>query len=148
MDELETVLILSAEMEAFGNRWRTRDTSKFLKSRLARMLILATFLTIASRLCGQALQQPKDMGPAASSPPPWQYGGFIDVGYLHDFNDPANYLFRSRGTTARVNELNLNMTGLYLKKVPSESSRWGIDLTWQAGSDSEGFGFSATAPEL
>ncbi|HKD13243.1 MAG TPA: hypothetical protein VKE71_01750, partial [Candidatus Angelobacter sp.] len=29
----------------------------------------------------------------------WQYGGFLDFAYLEDFNDPANRLFRSRGTT-------------------------------------------------
>jgi hypothetical protein len=78
----------------------------------------------------------------------WQYGGFVDAGYLHDFNNPANHLFRSRGTTFRVNEVNLNMTALYLRKVASESSRWGIEMALQAGTDSEVFGFSATAPNL
>ena len=29
----------------------------------------------------------------------WQYGGFIDIGYLLDFDHPANRVFRSRGTT-------------------------------------------------
>src|SRR5207248_7182921 len=23
-------------------------------------------------------------------PPAWQYGGFLDAGYLHDFNTPSN----------------------------------------------------------
>ena len=78
----------------------------------------------------------------------WQYGGFVDAGYLHDFNYPANHLFRSRGTTFHVNEVDLNMTALYLRKVASEGSRWGTEITLQAGSDSEIFGFSATAPDL
>jgi hypothetical protein len=82
------------------------------------------------------------------TPSQWQYGGFIDAGYLHDFNYPANHLFRSRGTTFHVNEPDLNMAGLYLKKAPSENSRWGTELTLQAGKDSEVFGFSATAPNL
>jgi hypothetical protein len=87
---------------------------------------------------------------AASDQPaqPWQYGGFIDAGYLHDFNDPANHLFRSRGTTFHVNEPDFNMAALYLKKAPSASSRGGTELTLQAGKDSEVFGFSATAPNL
>jgi hypothetical protein len=78
----------------------------------------------------------------------WQYGGFIDAGYLYDFNHPANHLFRSRGTTFHVDEADLNMTAVYLKKQTSESSRWGTELTVQAGKDSQVFGFSATAPNL
>ncbi len=78
----------------------------------------------------------------------WQYGGFLDVGYSKDFNDPANHLFRSRGTTFRVNELDLNMAALYLKKTASKTSCWGTELTLQTGEDSKVFGFSATAPKL
>ena len=33
-----------------------------------------------------------------SSDSKWHYGGFVDVGYLLDFNHPANRVFRSRGT--------------------------------------------------
>ena len=77
-----------------------------------------------------------------------QFGGFIDVGYLRDFNDPANHLFRSRGTTFHVNELDVNMAGLYVSKQTTSTSRWGAELTAHAGTDSEVFGFSATAPNL
>lgn len=82
------------------------------------------------------------------SKPKWQYGGFADIGYLHDFNYPSNHLFRSRGTTFHVNEVDLNMAAVYLRKPASESSRWGMEATLQAGKDSEVFGFSATAPNL
>ena len=78
----------------------------------------------------------------------WHYGGFLDVGYTLDFNHPANHLFRSRGTAFRVDEVDLNMAGLYLRKDASEKSPWGVEATWQAGRDSEAFGFSATAPNL
>ncbi len=70
------------------------------------------------------------------------------MGYLFDPHRPPNHLFRSRGTTAHVNDLNLNMTGVYLRKKASEQSRWGGELTLHAGKDSEVFGFSATAPNL
>jgi hypothetical protein len=83
-----------------------------------------------------------------ASVPPWQYGGFLDFAYLEDFNDPANHLFRSRGTTFHVNEWDVNMAAVYLRKAVSENSRWGAELTVQAGKDSEIFGFSATAPNL
>jgi len=85
---------------------------------------------------------------AALSIPQWQYGGFIDLGYLLDFNHPANGIFRSRGTTSHVDEVDLNMGAVYVKKKASELSRWGTELTLQAGKDSEVFGFSATAPNL
>lgn len=83
-----------------------------------------------------------------SSPIQWQYGAFIDVGRLFSSTSPSNHLFRNRGTTPRVDTWDLNMTGAYLKKAPSESSRAGVELTVQEGRDSEIFGFSATAPNV
>ncbi len=78
----------------------------------------------------------------------WRYGGFIDAAYLLDFNHPANDLFRSRGTTYKLDEPIVNMAGAYLRRSASESSRWGVELTAQAGQDTRVFGFSATAPNL
>jgi hypothetical protein len=94
--------------------------------------------------------------PASSSQPAstqtanheWQIGGFLDIGYLNSFNSPSNHLFRSRGTTPRVDELNVNMGGGYAKKQASESSRWGLELTAHTGEDAKIFGFSATAPNI
>jgi hypothetical protein len=78
----------------------------------------------------------------------WFYGAFVDSAYLLDFNHPANDLFRSRGTAYKVDYPLINMAGAYIRKTPSESSRWGMELTTQAGQDSRVFGFSATAPNL
>jgi len=80
--------------------------------------------------------------------PQWFYGGFLDAAYLLDFNHPANHLFRSRGTTYKVDEPILNMAAAYLRKIGSQSSRWGFEVTTQGGQDSRIFGFSATAPNL
>src|SRR5438552_456195 len=91
---------------------------------------------------------PPQTPPAQPSTPQWQYGGFIDLGYLLDFNHPANDIFRSRGTTWHVDDLYLNIGGAYIKKKVSEQSRWGAELALQGGKDSEVFGFSATAPNL
>ena len=91
---------------------------------------------------------PPQAPPVQPSAPLWQYGGFIDLGYLLDFNHPANNVFRSRGTAWHVDELDLNMAVAYLKKKTSDQSRWGAELTVQAGKDSQVFGFSATAPNL
>jgi hypothetical protein len=96
----------------------------------------------------EAVQDAPPQQPSQPEKAAWQYGGFLDTGYLYDFNYPPNHLFRSRGTTFRVNELDVNMGAIYLKKPASEASRWGTELTLQAGKDSEAFGFSATAPNL
>src|SRR5215475_12289819 len=84
----------------------------------------------------------------AFSKPVWHYGGFVDLGYLLDFNHPSNHLFRNRGTTPRVDEVDLNMASVYIRKDVAKESRWGMELTAQAGEDSKTFGFSATAPNL
>src|SRR5262245_33995221 len=43
------------------------------------------------------------------SKPMWNYGAFVDAGYLLDFNHPANQIFRSRGTAWHVDDVYLNM---------------------------------------
>jgi hypothetical protein len=87
--------------------------------------------------------------PADATPnPEWQYGGFVDGAYLEDPNDPANHVFRSRGTTWHVNNWYVNMAAAYAKKKATEQSRWGTELEVQEGKDDEIFGFSATAPNL
>jgi hypothetical protein len=88
------------------------------------------------------------MAVAQSTPIAWHYGGFIDFAYLYDSNQPSNHLFRDRGTTPVVDQPNINMADVYVKKDASEQSRWGMEFTLQAGKDSEAFGFSATAPNL
>src|SRR5437870_12619445 len=113
------------------------------------LLLVMIAMSFANRFAiGQAIAAlPEESGSSAAQST-WQYGGCIDAGYLHDFTYPANHLFRSRGTTFHVNEADLNMTAVYLKKQASESSRWGTEVTLQAGKDSEVFGYSATTPNL
>src|SRR5262245_31148909 len=83
---------------------------------------------------------------ATTAPSAWQYGAFLDVGYLFDFNHPANHVFRSRGTAWHVDEWDVNMAGASLRKKPSEASRWGTEVLIHVGKDDEVFGFSATVP--
>lgn len=112
-----------------------------IKTRTCRAVHLLLFVvTACSALHAQAPKVP----PASE----WQYGGFADMAYLLDFNHPANRLFRSRGTAFHVNGLELDMTAAYLRKKASEQSRWGTEITLQAGKDSEVFGFSPTAPNF
>jgi hypothetical protein len=112
------------------------------------LVLVLCFLSLLAAPAPVAAQTTDGAGAPAESPIQWQYGGFVDVGYLHDFNDPSNHLFRSRGTAFHVNEWDLNMAGAYLKKKATEQSRWGTEVLVQGGKDEEVFGFSATAPNL
>jgi hypothetical protein len=138
---------------AYGAKFQPINAGKVIvmgshsSKRKTRFALLVLCLVLRLHLHAQSTGPSEEAAPSPSSNT-WQYGGFVDLGYLHDFNDPANRLFRSRGTTFHVNEANLNMTVLYLRKTASESSRWGTEVTVQAGTDSEVFGYSATAPNL
>jgi hypothetical protein len=96
----------------------------------------------------QATPSPTPQPETTDPDPKWHYGGFVDVGYLLDFNHPQNRVFRSRGTTWHVDRAQINMAAFYVRKKASEESRWGVELTAQAGKDAEVFGFSATAPNI
>src|SRR5262249_45261681 len=63
-------------------------------------------------------------------------------------NHPENHIFRSRGTAWHVDAVHLNMAAFYVRKKPTEESRWGGELTAQTGKDTQVFGFSATAPNI
>ena len=78
----------------------------------------------------------------------WHYGGFVDLGYSLDFNFPANHLWRNRTTTPRVNELDLNMAGAYVRKDATEQSRWGMEFLVQGGQDAKDFGFHVNQPTV
>jgi hypothetical protein len=114
-----------------------------------KAMTTAIVLTLALSEASGAPEEPAIAAEAASpANPDVTYGGFVDVGYLHAFNDPLNKLFRSRGTTQHLNDVHLNMTAAYIKRKASDASRWGAELYVQAGKDSELFGFSATAPNI
>ncbi|MBD0305335.1 MAG: porin [Nitrospiraceae bacterium] len=94
-------------------------------------------------------ETPTTEGPRTEEPKPeWHYGGFVDLGYLLNFNFPVNHLFRGRSTTPRVNELDLNMAGVYVKKDVSEQSRLGMELLVQGGQDAKEFGFNGRLPRV
>ena len=80
--------------------------------------------------------------------PNWHYGGFVDLGYSLDFNFPENHLFRNRSTTPRVNELDLNMAGVYVRKDATTDSRWGMEVMGHGGQDALNFGFGANLPHV
>lgn len=78
----------------------------------------------------------------------WHYGGFVDLGYSLNFNFPANHQWRNRNTTPRVNELDLNMGAVYVRKDATEQSRWGMELLGQGGQDAKNFAFHVNQPKV
>jgi hypothetical protein len=114
---------------------------KRLQQPLLSLFILIMWVAAAySQSADQTQSQPKD--------PDWKDGAFIDSAYLLDFNHPANDLFRSRSTAYKFDDVIVNMAAAYVRKNSSEASRWGMEVTLQAGQDSRNFGFSPTAPNL
>jgi Putative beta-barrel porin-2, OmpL-like. bbp2 len=113
---------------------------------MTRVLIIILVLTGTANFA--LAQEPAEEGNEQPSSSDWQYGGFADVAYPLNFNHPANHLFRSRGTAFRTDSVWLNMAEIYARKKPTEASRWGVELTAQAGKDDQFFGFSATAPNI
>lgn len=91
--------------------------------------------------------QPRSDTPTSGTPL-WHYGGFLDLAYGLDTNFPGNHLWRSRGTTARVNDLVINMGAAYVRKDATLDSRWGTELLVQAGEDSKEFGFETGLPQV
>jgi hypothetical protein len=68
----------------------------------------------------------------------WHYGAYLDLTYAIDFNFPENHLWRSKVTTQRVNEFNVNVALAYVRKDANELSRWGMEFALQTGRDVEG----------
>jgi hypothetical protein len=78
----------------------------------------------------------------------WHYGGSFDAAYLGDPETPANHLFRSKSTTPRVDELDVNMATGYIRKDSTAESRWGMEFLAQGGQDADTYALSPTAPEI
>src|SRR5215831_16049578 len=99
-------------------------------------ILLVTFIVqiVGLSARGQSSAQVDPSSPQGTTPEsgasstPWQFGGFIDLDYANDFNHPANHLFRNRGTTPRVDEVDVNMAAAYIRKDTSPTSRLGAEL--------------------
>ena len=102
---------------------------------------------VASVLASSAFGQDLGIHPPTASPESvtsargWHYGYYVDVGYIGNFNFPDNHLWRNRSTAAHHNQLSPNMGLAYVRKDITESSRWGMELGFQGGRDSEEFAF-------
>lgn len=82
----------------------------------------------ATRALGQSVAQEVDSPPVGG-------GAYLDVAYLMSDNEPANNLWRSKGTTPIVDRLELNNATLWTGKRSTSLSRLGFQFGVQAGED-------------
>jgi len=107
---------------------------------LVFLLAVKSSLTFAQESASSPMPPPEATS-SEQNPSPrslWRYGAYLDLSYPVDFNFPENHLWRSKVTTQRVNDLNLNMALAYVRKEANESSRWGMEFALQAGRDVKG----------
>lgn len=104
---------------------------------VALVLAASAFAQDASIQPYTAIALPKPV----TSTQDWHYGAYVDVGYIGNFNFPDNHLWRSRATASHHNELSPNMGLAYVRRDATDSSRWGMEVGFQGGRDSEEFAF-------
>ncbi len=78
---------------------------------------------------------PDDVPPRYPGPYLWDYGLYLDVGLNKNFNNPNNKRWRSKSTTFKVNQPQVNLAMGYVSKEATSQSRWGIEFGLQAGVD-------------
>jgi hypothetical protein len=62
-------------------------------------------------------------------------GGVIDVGYLGSSTRPANRTWRTKGTSWRLDRLEVNNAAAFIGKTATAESRWGFSAGVQGGRD-------------
>jgi len=65
------------------------------------------------------------------------YRAYVDAGYINSSTRPANRIWRSKYTTFRVDQIELNLAMAMLWKPSTAESRWGFGFGVQAGVDTE-----------
>jgi hypothetical protein len=121
--------------------------SRFSAKPVSLFIVWALLSTAAYAQVAESLGQEKPKAESAQTALPadtsseWHYGAYLDVGYVANFNFPDNDLWRSRSTASRHNQVAPNMVLAYVRKDPTESSRWGAELGVQGGYDSVDFAF-------
>jgi len=133
------------DVKIIGRRDRCR---KHLRCLLIVCAVLATApVSKAQDLSQQSKENPTSLNRSSNSEDAgtanWHYGAYLDVSYIGNFNFPDNHLWRSRTTAFQHNEVSPNMGLAYVRKDAGESSRWGMELGFQGGRDSEEFAFLA-----
>jgi hypothetical protein len=76
-------------------------------------------------------------GYAAENDSPWHYQTYADAGYVASNRNPSDDEWRSKSSTAVLNDPQLFLVMGNIRKDPVADSRWGVEFGMQAGADSE-----------
>jgi len=68
---------------------------------------------------------------------PWSFRLYFDGGYGASSTEPANGLWRSKGTTFKLDSAQVNLAMGVVGKEPTAQSRWGMKFGLQTGVDTE-----------
>jgi hypothetical protein len=66
---------------------------------------------------------------------PITMGAYLDIGYLGSSTNPANRSWRTKSTSAFLDELELNNVTVFVNKSPTAESPWGFEVGTQDGRD-------------
>ncbi|TKB60778.1 MAG: porin [Nitrospira sp.] len=124
-----------------GRSWRNGVGWTLISWGLVATVSVCNAQGLGQRLEEKAPPMPDSASPSGSVATDWHYGAYVDVGYIGNFNFPDNQLWRNRATASHHNHLSPNMGLAYVRKDAKESSRWGMELGFQGGRDSEEFAF-------
>lgn len=79
--------------------------------------------------------------PAAATPDAvasdWTYQAYVDAGYAGSNRNPPDNKWRSKSTTAVLNQPELFLAMANVRKTPTRESRWGMELGLQTGEDTK-----------
>jgi hypothetical protein len=112
---------------------------RFIRNRLGRPA------AVAIMLLGLPIPPCVAAGSGETDEPasPWRYQLYLDAGYVHSNNNPANGEWRSKSTTNRLDNPELFLAMGNVRREATPESRWGFEFGLQTGIDSEGL---VTAP--
>lgn len=65
----------------------------------------------------------------------WNYHLYLDLSYADDLEGPRSVPWRFKQTTNQLNDFDPNMGMLYVEKIISEASPWGMQFGLQGGND-------------
>jgi hypothetical protein len=136
---------LTSPEERFANRLIVHGVPVVFAASGCNMTQRRIAQTMAAALAAFLILMPRTAFAQTPAESQFSYGALIDVGGLISSGSPANHLFRNRGTTPRLDELDVNMAAAYLRRAPSEDSRIGVEGydSLLLGLHQEGGGFFA-----
>ena len=102
--------------------------------------LLRRFWNLAALLLTLLFARPSGAEPHDNTQPEqdkdlWNYHLYLDLSYADDLEGPRSIPWRFKQTTNQLNDFDPNMGMLYVEKIISEESPWGMQFGLQGGND-------------